>query len=581
VSSSHLDRVFINSQSRLRSDDFNRQSRFSARALLESISSYALGDVYKAAGLGVGGVVGGFRVRAITGTNTVEVSPGIGMIVSTPDDTLYDPPVAWIELREATIVDLSSLVNPANPRLVTIEIEANEEATVTEALDIFNTVTGTFDSTLGLDTAFGSEPTLYATGGTAAANPVVAGGTIGRLPLAIVKLTTAQASFADENACILLCRPMLSALGDRMLPADYVRGGGLSVGEESAGVVDGLGFLTVGACSASLAGLEADPSGFINYATFGRSVDGTSLASLISAVQPVYAYAAPPPWASDYGSIAPREAWQYNPSEVATSEDGSIIYGEGETFTSLVAETSLTPGRARKNCIVFFDDVAPWGTDIGLGSGAPVRVIDARGPHPVTAPGGGGTIVLDDTQDPTWGTEQEVYEAVYLGSVASIGTANFVGQSYEGAGLVRLIDTVDTLGGNPRRPFTGWTTDQASIALYPSHWPAMLVGDDNIFPTMANIDLFASFTGGTGNATARYTLYNAFGFGKADPGVLVTGAKTVQLNPSTVTDFGVVDEFVRLKPNVSNAVTLYLDCTTATSLVVGVSAYTDAILAAR
>jgi hypothetical protein len=409
----------------------------------------------------------------------------------------------------------------------------------------------------------------------------VAAGTIGRLPLAIVKLTAAQASFADDHACVLLCRPMLSALGDRLLPPEYVRGGGLSVGEESGGSISGLGFVTVGACTANIAGLEADPSGFINYATFGRSVDGTSLASLISSVQPVYAYAAPPPWAADYGSIAPREAWQYNPNEVDTSAAGSIIFGAGETFTSLVAETSLTLGRARRNCIVFFDTEAPWGTDIGLGSNAPLRVLDARGPHPETAPGGSGTIVLDDTQDPTWGTTQEVAETVYLGALSSIGTANFIGQAYEGGGVVRLIDTVDTLGGNPRRPFTGWNTDQASISVYPTKWPDMLVGDDNIFPKVSNIDLFASFTAGSGNATARYTLYNAFGFGRADPGALVTGAKTVQFNPSTITDAGMVDEWIRLKPSSSDAVSLFLDCTTGTSLVVGVTAYTDAILASR
>lgn len=512
--------------------------------MIESINAYALGDVYKASGVGVGGVLGGFMVRCIPGTNRVQVGPGVAVIPTTPDDELYDPLVLWVEQRELVEIDLTSQISGGNPRLITIEVAAAEVDKVTEVRSRFNTTTGTFDS-VSVPIVKGSEPVFYATAGAAAANPVVAGGTEGRLPLAVVKLTAGQANFLDEFASVLMCRPMLAALGDRLVPRDYVRGGGISVGQEAAGVIGNLTRITVHACSLNMLGLEADVGGTFDVSFFGRTIDGTTIASLTAAIQPVYAYAAPPPWMSDYGNIAPREAWQRNPNEVSQGDDHSIVNGQGGTFKSLVGQASDTVGRNLKNAIVIFDDQPPWGADDGLSGGAPVRIADARGPHPETAPGGSGSITLDDTQDPSWGSAQVIAETVYLGSVSSIGTSNFVAQAYVGHGEVLLIDEVDLAAMSGRRPALKETGTQALTDFFPGHYPDMLSTDDPIIPDYADVYVGAVLVTGNAGGTAFAAVGDAFGFGSPD-GASIIGRYTVGVDTTETKNVSMCNDRIRI-----------------------------------
>lgn len=578
---SHLDRVTINTRQRLKSDDFDRESRLRARALLEGMSAQLLGDVYKALAVGMGGVVGGLMVRAITGSNRIEVSPGIALIQAAPDNVTYDPPLQWIDLGEATEIDLTSLVDGANPRLVTIEISPTEVNKLLETRDVFDTGSGVFTSTPNLPVVVGSDPTLTATAGAAAAAPVVAAGTVGRLPLAVVKLVAAQASFADDYASVLLCRPMLAALGDRIVPRYYIRGGGISVGEESGGSLGGTSLCSIGATSLSMAGLEADVGGRINFASYARTPNTTTPGTLNTTVQPVYGYAVPPPWAADYGNIAPREAWQRNPNEVDTSNAQSIVFGSGNSFKSLIAETVLTPGRALKNAIVIWDSNAPWGTDIGLGNNAPRRVIDARGPHPAVAPGGAGSITLDATQDTTWGATQVVSEAAYIGAVSSIGGGAFSAQALIGRGVIAMIDALDTSAATGNRPIYKETSTVGLTSIFPGQYPAMGIGGatPSILPQSATwVRMGVLMATGTGTGTVSVAVNSDLGFGA--PAASQVGGYRIQVS-ATVNPSAVFEDYFDLGLDNTGMCKYRVASDTDFAAVFFLAGYTDQILAAR
>lgn len=570
---SQIDKVEIGSRRRLLSDDFNNAERLSSRALLEGLSAAALGDVYKLAAAGVGGVIGGLTVRAVVGTNEVEVQPGIAVVAVTPASATYDAPVEWIELGVATRIDLGGLVDGGNPRLVTIEIEPAQIAKVTAAVDVFVPATGLFGIAVQ-DIVTGSSPILTATPGAAAASPVVAAGTVGRLPLAVVKLATAQANFTDAFVGVLLCRPLLAADGDMLTPQRYIRGGGVSVGEESGGVLVNLNAPNVHEANLSMLGVDARVSGNQVFANV-MTPNTTTPAALTAAVQPVYGYAAPPPWASDYGTIAAREAWQQNPNELslgATSE--SVVGGDGSTFSALLPQTGTI---AFRSAIVIWDSVAPYGLDLSLGN-APARVIDARGPHPVTALGGAGTITLDATQDVTWGATQQVTESAYIGSIASLGAGLFMAQAYKGRGYVRSLDTVDVIAGTGNRPiFVTVASTVGLTAFYPGRYPNMLVGDAEIIPTSAiTIDLFSRFdTASPGPHVLQ--IASAFGHGATDAALALGSYEILENDTAT---FG--NEHVLVSRDATGfAQHLVTKGAGAIASAIGLTGYEDMFLAAR
>jgi len=537
---------------RLTSDDLSDIGNLSGRALVESLWAMSFGDAYRAVAAGVGGVLGGYLVEAIAGTNTVRVSPGIALVPGTPADSSVDSPMVWVQADEPKELDLAALVDNANPRLVTIELSVDvDHVYVSGQRNKLDPNTGEY-LIESYDLVVGGLPQYHATAGVASATPVVAAGTPGRIPLAIVKLVAGQAGFLNSHVSILMCRPLLGALGHRLVPRDYVRGGGLSVGEESGGSVSSTTFVTVHSCNCSLLGLDADPAGFVNFPTHGRTKDGTVPATLISAVQPVYAYAAPPPWANDYGAVAPREAWHRNPNAIDTSQEQSIVGGKGNTFMSLLAETAKTQGRARRNSIVLWDTAAPVGIDIGLADNAPVRVVDARGSHPDTALG--GSITINAVNDPTWGPSQVVTETVYLGCLSSIGSADFVAQSYRGAGEVVMIDEMDVLAGTGRRPLMVATTTTVSASIYPGKFPAMQVGDDAVVPAWGEILLGAFWTTGSDAGNATVFVGDKFGFGAGDPATPIEGWY-FQMDTTNTGPFTSATPEVRISPSADGSCT--------------------------
>jgi hypothetical protein len=512
---SDRDKITIGTRRRLLSSDFNDGERLVDRALLELTSATVLGDAYKVAATGIGGVVAGLEVRAVPGSNKIQVLPGIAFVAEAPADSLLDPPINIIELRAAVELDIGTLVDGANPRLITIEIAAGLVSKLNEPVDVFDPVTGTF-GVANQDIVVGSTPVVTARAGVASPNPVVATGpgSSGLIPLAVVKLSTSQASFTDAYIGVLLRRPLLAAAGGLLAPTGAVEGGGFSSGEVSGAIIDGLGSVELHDFRCELSGYVARGHG---PAEFGgsniRTISGTALADLTNLERPIYGYAVPPPWAADYGSIAPSESRHLNPNNlIMFSTAESVVLGDGSTFGSLAygngpagVEFSL------QNMLVVLDPTVPSGLSYGATAGpqaGPPRVDDLRGTHPTIA--GGSTITLDATTDPTWGPAQIVSDAVYLGAYSSIATILLVaGQSYRGRGFVHMID-IDT-----RRPsFSTVVNTGALDPLLPGHFPGMQPGDNAIIPAFATrVEVSGKLTNTGAAGIAELTLKGAFGFG--------------------------------------------------------------------
>jgi hypothetical protein len=580
--SAQVPRVVVNTRQRLLSEDFNSISRLTSRALLMLELARETDEDYLLGGLGRSGVVGGFMVRCIPATNLVEVAPGIALLAQAPISTTYDPPVVWVQSDSAVQLDLSALIDPANPRLVTIEVGPSDVAIVTTPVDIFDPGTGLFGVDPSAPRVLGSAPVWSTSAGAAAASPVIAGGTVGRIPLAVVKLTAAQANFGDEFASVLMCRPLLGADADRFVPSGYVDGGGCSVGEESGGALVGLTDIYLSRLTASLAGLEAEVSGMIPFPTRARTTNLTSPAVLLAQAIPVYGYAVPPPWPGDYGPMAPREAWQRNPNAVPFATAGNVVGGSGPTFVSLAAETPSSLGRTFKSAIVFWDDVAPSGLERGAGN-APLQVVDARGPHPDTAPGGAGSVTLEATQDPTWGPSQTASESVYLGAVSSLNLANnFMAQADTGAGRLRLIDLVQIAGLTKRRPYREDALDVALTSVYPGRFPGMLVGNPSIFPVGAQqVEMWVRYTTGAAGAF-QAALFPPFGFGAIEGGVATLGGWSVSVDGSLSGAMTMTSPTIELELGASGQVSYFLNVTApGGSFIMAPTSYVDALLAAR
>lgn len=577
MTTSQARRVNVITRQRLLSDDFNNTGRMYGRSdALHSIAA-GLGNAYLDNAIGKGGVVGGFLVECIPGTNRVKVLPGLGYVESTPTSPTFDPPVAVLDMVAEAEIDLTAYIDPGSPRLVVIEIEPAEVTLVTGVVDVFDPGTGIFGFDPAAARVTGSQPILSVNAGAAAANPVVPVGPSGKLPLAVVKLVAAQASFADAYAPVLMCRPLLYAESGHMAPDSYVRGGGVGVGEESGGALINLTDCYINKLSCSLLGLDAEVAGLILFATLGRTFETQTTATLLGTRQPVYAYAVAPPWRpADYGTIAPREAWQRNPNQVPYASTQNIVGGSGPTFTSLSAETATSPGLTHRNAIVVWDNIAPYGAERGAGN-APIQIVDARGPHPDHAPGGPGILDLEVSQDVAWGNAQTSTDSVYIGSVAALNlVASFMGQAVIGSGLIRITD-VSPPAPNNRRPLFTTTVTVGLTSFYPGRFPTMLVGDTEILPPAAQqLDLWAThITGAGGVATVSILPNVGFGAGSATGGWSLS-YDTVQ--SGTVTT---IMPTIEVQRDAADACLYSLTNPGGGTLIVTLTNYVDAFLASR
>lgn len=294
--SSHIRRLQANTRERILSTDWNNATALHHRALIEAGAALLQGDA------NLWGVVKGLTVSASGVDTRVTVATGLALR-SGSAATTYDSATQWIELRSATTVDLSGLVDPANPRWAVIEIVEASATETSEARDIFDPVTGTFSSASVVKVT-GSSPTISSRAGTAAANPVFPGGAAGVIPLAYVYLGAAAPTINATD--IVMCRPMLRSENAETFAGVAGRpvwGGGVSVAAAGTDVVlrpAGGRFL-----NSRVTWSIAPADGTTTFSLTAQSYDG---AAAPVADDVVYFYACPAPYPSGYdSSLAPRE----------------------------------------------------------------------------------------------------------------------------------------------------------------------------------------------------------------------------------------------------------------------------------
>ena len=294
--SSHIRRLQANTRERILSTDWNNATALHHRALIEAGAALLQGDA------NLFGVVKGLTVSTSGGSLSVIVATGLALRSGTAPTT-YDSAAQWIEVRTATPVDLTALVDPANPRWAVIEIVEASAVETSEARDIFDPVTGTFSSS-SVTKVTGSSPTISARAGTAAAAPLFPAGAAGVIPLAYVYLGAAAVAITATD--IVMCRPMLRSENAETFAGAGGRpvwGGGVSVATAGTDIV-----------------LRSAGGRFLNHrmnwsiapadgtAAFTVTAPGYDGAAAPVADDVVYFYACPAPYPSGYDvSLAPRE----------------------------------------------------------------------------------------------------------------------------------------------------------------------------------------------------------------------------------------------------------------------------------
>jgi hypothetical protein len=240
-------------------------------------------------------------VNVVPTTLTVSVGVGIAILRHIASAGTYDSSFQWLEHDDIATVDLTSLVDGANPRWAVVEIAPNDTAEVTSLRDIFNPALGTFTAQ-SVDKVRGSSPTLTVRAGAAAASPVLPSGQSGVVPLAYVYIPAGATELTPGDH--IMCRPLLKSETGTL-----VSGGGVSV-LPSEGSHD----VSLNPCRAKLPTLGFD-IGVSEYAS-DFLIDTTPSAFWTAGQAypagatrtPIYLFAATAPYPSGYDSgTAPRE----------------------------------------------------------------------------------------------------------------------------------------------------------------------------------------------------------------------------------------------------------------------------------
>lgn len=324
--SSNIRRLQANTRERILSTDWNNATALHHRALIEAGAALLQGDA------SIYGVVRGLTVSTTGGILLVRVAAGLALRSGTAPTT-YDSNTQWIELRSATDVDLTALVDGANPRWVVIEIAEASAVEISEARDIFDPVTGTFSSA-SVTKVTGSSPTLTARAGTAAANPIFPSGIAGVIPLAYVYLGAGTAAIGVTD--IVMCRPMLrgDVGGDQSASQRDVWGGGVSVATAGlATVLRNAGGRFAG--HRAQWGIQA-ADGTTAFTLAAPSCDG---AALPVGDDVLYFYACPAPYPSGYDTnLAPRE---HRPGATALTRYQGMV--SADLYNAVLVVSTVEP----------------------------------------------------------------------------------------------------------------------------------------------------------------------------------------------------------------------------------------------
>jgi len=388
---SNIRRLIENTRERLLSTDHNDTTALQHRAIIEAVTALALGTAYNASSERPSGVIGGFEVTAPGASFNVTVSPGLAVKKGTAP-TGYDSDLLWIEQQAIETIDLSSLVDPGNPRWVVIEIEPTDAVETAATRDVFVPALGTFTSQ-SVDKVKGSDPTFTARGGTPAAAPVFPSGVADRIPLAYVYLAAAAASV--EVGDVVRCRPMLNT---RLGQGDHYNGGGVHVATDATSLVQ------AGHFRCSLDGLPFQmtlrPSTTQDINVAGNPSWASGDAYPAAATQPIYCYAIAAPYPTGYDAdVAHRE----------------MVPGSGITTSARIP--SVKSGM--ENCVLAFSDLPPASgvnQQQGIASGAAFAA---------------------GINDPTWGGGVPA-TSVYVGALSCINAQDLLAQDYIGAGEIAL-----------------------------------------------------------------------------------------------------------------------------------------------
>lgn len=381
--SSDIRRLLYNTRERLLSTDFNESTDHTHRAVIEQLNA-VLNEAFYSAGVERSGVIAGMEVSVVPASLTVSVGAGLALKRGTAPTT-RDSDMEWIELRTAQTVNLAAHVDGANPRWVAIEIAANDAVETSAFRDQFNPATGTFSS-VAVDKVRGSSPTLSVRAGTAAPAPVFPAGGAGTIPLAYVYIPAAAATLTAGDT--VGCRPLLTA---RTREGTHFNGGGVNCDN--------------GGSTVSPHAFAVKPSGapFTMRLNLGGSIDldvaGDPMwetgDSYPATTQPIYLYAAIPPYPAGYDSDISIREFQPGSNIVPGSRIPSVT----------------TSGMS--NCIVVASNDPPL---VGTGS------FD-------------GTSTISGLNDATWGGGASI-AAYYIGSVSFFAGIGLQGQRYTGGGEV-------------------------------------------------------------------------------------------------------------------------------------------------
>lgn len=219
---SDVRRIRFATRERLLSTDLNDATDLLIRTILSSITALSTPDEFGLVQDNYG-VISGLLVSATGLNKRVRIEEGLAIKFDPSNAGQYDSQYRLIEVNEAGIdVDLTSYIDPAQPRWVCVEIAPGSTIETASLRDIFNPTVGTFVPQT-VEKVRTSLPIATVVAGTPSAYPSFPAGTPGKIPLAYVHLPAAAATVDPRR--IIRCRPIFNnRFGDS---SSNILGGGM------------------------------------------------------------------------------------------------------------------------------------------------------------------------------------------------------------------------------------------------------------------------------------------------------------------------------------------------------------------
>lgn len=376
-------RVVWNTRERALSDDLDNATDLLIRQIINNLAYSAAPDAL--ASLNLYGVINGLLVGSTGVSLTVQVDIGLAVKYDTVAAGVYDSRYRMIEVTTPVNVDVSALVDPANPRWVVIEIEPGNATESMALRDIFNPATGQFVPQ-AVPKVLKSEPVVTARAGVpAVTTPAMPPGVAGKIPLAYVYLPAA--ALAVNPDLIVRCRPLLTPrLGEQ---SANLTGGGWEVAADGDSVARASGGMqwrpAFFPTPISLDAVAFAAGGYADLALSGSDMWAAGHAYPVTTA-PIYLFLMAAPYPAGYdANLVGRE---FVPADQAAVAAVIPSYHRGISGGILAACNDAPDNTS-----------APIGAQVGL--------------------------AIFGVNDPTWGGGPGV-NAVTQGRVAYVGAVSFV-----------------------------------------------------------------------------------------------------------------------------------------------------------